>query len=87
MCVQSDEEEEGQIEGKLGAAAAVTNVEVNSLHKKCDDFDYTTVPNAEHTTAQSYNSAGASVNASVDASVNASVAGSKQYKHIAHPTP
>ena len=35
MCVQSDEEEEVVLEGNFGAAAAVTNVEVSSLHKKC----------------------------------------------------
>jgi hypothetical protein len=35
MCVQSDEEEELVLVGKFGAAAAVTNVEVSSLHKKC----------------------------------------------------
>ena len=47
----------------------------NYSHHYGDDFDYTTVHNAEHTSVQSYNSGGASV--------NASVAGSKQYKHIA----
>ena len=35
MRVQSDEEEEVELVGKFGAAAAVTNVEVSSLHKKC----------------------------------------------------
>ena len=55
----------------------------NYSHHYGDDFDYTTVHNAEYTSAQSFNSGGASVDASANASVNASVAGSKQYKHIA----
>ena len=60
----------------------------NYNHHYGDDFDYTTVHNAQYTSAQSYNSAGSSVIASVNASVNASVSGSKQYKHIveAHDT-
>jgi hypothetical protein len=55
----------------------------NYSHHYIGNFDYTTVHNAKYTSAQSYNSAGASVNALVNASVNASVARSKQYKHIA----
>ena len=35
MCVQSDEEEEVELEGTFGAAAAVKDAQVSSLHKKC----------------------------------------------------
>jgi hypothetical protein len=35
MCVQSDEEEEIELQGTFGAAAAVKDAQVSSLHKKC----------------------------------------------------
>ena len=55
----------------------------NYSHHYSGDLEYTTVHNANYTSAPNYNLAGASVNTSVNASVNASVGGSQRHGHVA----